>query len=334
MEDLTRREILFKGAGLALVTLGGALALPGGAGAIKQNEATKKMTVIKLGYLPLTDHLTIIALARMNFREVQVEPIKFSSWKDLAAALKGGAVDAAFALTPIGLELRRNQAPIKAILLGHRNGSVVTVKIGEEIKSVADLAGKKIAVPSRFSTHNILIRKILDDRKIDPSKVELLEMAPPEMVQSLASGQIQAFIVAEPFGAQAEMQKVGRVLILSKDIWPNHICCVLNIHEQFIKDNRTAVQELVDGLVDAGGFITREPQQAAKLSLGYLGQRPEVIAHVLTTPRDRVTFDQLFPTREDFAVTQSLMTRFKIAEGTVNLDEYIDPSFARKAYKL
>lgn len=334
MEDLTRREMLLKGAGLALVSLGGAWALPGGAQATKQNEAAKKMTAIKLGYLPITDHLTMIALARVNFKEVQVEPIKFSSWKDLAAAMKGDAIDAAFALTPIGLGLRRNQVPIKAILLGHRNGSVVTVKIGDEINSVADLAGRKIAIPSRFSTHNILIRKLLSDRKIDPSKVELIEMAPPEMVQALASGQIHAFIVAEPFGGQAELNKVGKTLILSKDIWPNHICCVLTIHEQLIRDKRAAVQELVDGLVDTGRFITRDPQQAARLSVSYLGQRPEVIAHVLTNPHDRVTFDQLFPVKEDFSQTQILMKQFKISEGAVNLDEYIDMSFARKAYKL
>lgn len=336
MQIISRRDFLRLGAGSLL--WGAALSLGLSACASRQENgssgAAPRGKTLRIGYLPITDHLTIIAHGRIKFAKAEWQPTKFASWPELAEALKAGAVEAAFALTPISLTLRQHGVPIKAVLLGHRNGSVLTVKAGEGIRSIGDLKGKRIAIPSKFSTHNILIRKILADRGIDASEVELFDMAPPEMVQALASGQIDGFIVAEPFGAQAELQGVGRVLILSKDIWPNHICCILNVREDLITNNREAVQELVNGLVETGQFIEANRSLAAQLSKDYLGQKPEVIEFVLNNPKDRVTFGNLLPTKEDFAATQRYMRLFGIEDNTVDLDAYIDDSFARAAYKV
>ncbi|RJX25772.1 MAG: ABC transporter substrate-binding protein [Dethiobacter sp.] len=336
MRELNRRSFLKVSGGIALL---GVATYMGVAGCgMKETEkiksASNQKTTLKLGYLPITDHLTLIALSRAAFSGVKVKAVKFASWPEIAESLKYGAIDAGFTLVPIGLELRQNGVPLKAVLLGHRNGSVITVKAGEEIQSLNDLRGKKVAIPSRFSTHNILIRKILAEKGIDALQVQLLELSPPEMVQALASGQIDAFIVAEPFGAQAELQKVGRVLMLSGEIWPDHICCVLNVREDFIEKGRDAIHELVNVLVDTGIFIENNPKEAAILSRDYLGQKPEVIEYVLTNPADRVTFHNLFPSREDFLATQLYMKEFNISTNTVDLDNYIDDSFARKAYNL
>ncbi len=335
MQNISRRDFIkLSGGGILLGT-----ALSAGLVGCGSNDAGKAGgqggPTIKLGYLPITDHLTVISHSQTKFQKLNLEPVKFSSWPELAEALKAGKIEAAFALTPISLTLRQKGAPIKGVLLGHRNGSVITVKVGNEINTVADLKGKTIAIPSKFSTHNILLRKILSEKGIDANKdLKIVDMAPPEMVQALASQQIGGFIVAEPFGGQAELQKVGKVLMLSKDIWPNHICCVLNVQEDIIAKYPEAVQELVDGVVAAGKFIEGNRSQAAGLSTKYLGQKQEVIFHVLTNPKDRVTYDNLLPTMDDLKATQDYMLNFGIAQKPVELAAYLDDSFARKAYKL
>jgi NitT/TauT family transport system substrate-binding protein len=286
---------------------------------------------LKIGYLPITDHLLMIAHEREQFKSVAIRPVKFSSWPELAEALKAGAVDGAFLLTPIGLTLRQKGVPVKVVLLGHRNGSVITVKNGGEINRVEDLKGKTIAVPSPFSTHNILLRKVLTEKHLDPNRdLKIIDMAPPEMVNALATGRIQGYIVAEPFGAQAEAQKVGKVLMLSKDIWHDHICCVLNLRENVIASHPEAVQEMVSGFLRTASFIEANPAQAAKISTKVLGQRPEIIEKVLTTPRDRLSFLNLVPHKPDFAATQDYMIKFGIAKQRTDLAHYLDDRFARK----
>lgn len=288
--------------------------------------------VLRIGYLPITDHLTVIAKARSSFHGVDLQPLRFSSWPELSEALKAGQLEGAFVLSPIALELRAKGVPIKAVLLGHRNGSVVTVRHDSDIHTASDLIGKTIAIPNRFSTHNILLHKLLEKEHVEPGKVKVIELPPPEMVNALATKRIDGFIVAEPFGAQAEAQGVGRVLILSRDIWSDHICCVLTLAERVIADSPDAVQELVNGLVDTSHFIERDPSGAAQASKPFLGQNVEVILRALTSPRGRVTFDHLSPEVSDFAATQDALHRFGISDTKVDLATYVDDHFGKAAY--
>lgn len=321
---MNRREFL-KASGLVLAA---ATTAPGLVGNVLAGGA--KVT-LKIGYLPLSDHLLMIAAEREQFKTVDIKPVKFSSWPEIAEALKNGAIDGAFLLTPIGLTLRQKRVPVKVVLLGHRNGSALTVRNNIGINRVEDLKGKIVAVPSPFSTHNILLRKLLTEKHIDPARdLKIIDMAPPEMVNALATGRIHGYIVAEPFGAQAEAQKVGKVLTLSKDIWPNHICCVLNFRETVIGSHPEAVQELVSGFTRTAAFIEANPALAAKGSTKILGQKPEIIERVLTSPRDRISFHNLVPAKADFAATQDYMVKFGITKDKVDLGSYLDDRFARK----
>lgn len=289
-------------------------------------------TPLRIGYLPITDHLTIVAKAREESSTLDLQPVKFGSWPELAEALKAGAIDGAFALGPIGLTLRQKGVPIRAVLLGHRNGSVLTVRAGSDIKQPADLKGHTVAIPNRFSTHNILLHKLLAGAGLNADRdVKIIELAPPEMVNALSTGRIDAFIVAEPFGAQAELQKVGRVLILSKDIWPDHICCILNLRQDVIDRDPVAVQALVTSLVRTGHFITKDASAAARASKAFLGQKPEVIEHVLTKPRGRVTYERLVPELADLKATQDALVDYGIQKERVDLGAYLDDRFAKKA---
>lgn len=329
MATMDRRQFLKWSAGI-LVAGGLGLGLPG---CERPGEKGGRVS-LRLGYLPITDHLTLIAHACYTFQSLNLVPVKYGSWPELAEALRAGAVDAAFLLTPLGLTLRRQGAAVRAVLLGHRNGSVLTVSSRAGFGDILGLRGKNIAIPSRFSTHYLLLRRLLSDRGMEAGAIRYTDMAPPEMVQALATGRIDGFIVAEPFGAQAEILDVGRVMILSKDIWKDHICCVLNIREPFMEKYPEAVQDLVSGLVDTGRFIEAKRQEAAVLSLPYLGQAREVMDFVLNTPKDRVTYGDLFPAQVDFHETLEDMRRFAVWDGAVlDLGTYLEPSFARKAYE-
>ena len=298
--------------------------------ASRGTRAESERVHIRLGHLPITDHLTIIAAARARFEKVTLEPVKFASWPELAEALKAGSLEAAFALTPISLTLRQKGVPIRIVLLGHRNGSVLLA--ANDIAKVSDLRGKTVAIPSRFSTHNLLLRRLLAREEMDADRdLKLVELPPPEMVQALARGGISAFIVAEPFGAQAELRKLGKVLALSKDIWPNHVCCALNAREDLIAAHPEAVQELASSLTAAGHFATEHPKEAAQLSKPFLGQDPAVVLHAMTEPKGRVTYDDLVPTLADLSATQDDMLKYKLATAQVDLRAFLDDRFALAA---
>jgi NitT/TauT family transport system substrate-binding protein len=155
------------------------LACLGPAPVVRAESSTPKPT-LTIGYLPITDHLTIIAKERKTFTQSELKPVKFGSWPELAEALKAGAVDGAFVLSPIAINLRQKGAPLRAVLLGHRNGSVITVRADGDIHTPADLKGRTVAIPSRFSTHNILLHRLLEKFNLDPDKdLKIIELTPP-----------------------------------------------------------------------------------------------------------------------------------------------------------
>jgi len=113
-----------------------------------------------------------------------------------------------------------------------------------------------IAVPNRYSNQRLLIFKALREHGLSITNVTLVEMPPPDMPVALLSHSVDAVTSGEPFMAQTELDGYGRVLYLTKDVWPNFISCVLAVDENAIKNQRPEVQRLVDGIARSAGICS------------------------------------------------------------------------------
>ncbi|MWV61416.1 twin-arginine translocation pathway signal protein [Helicobacter saguini] len=283
---------------------------------------------VKIGYLPITDHLVIIANALPDSKQ-KFTHLKFASWADIAQAFSSGAIDGAFLLAPLALKIHAQGVKIKALMAAHRNGSALVVSSKGNIDNVSKLKGSKIAIPSRFSIHYILLCELLAKNNIDLKDVKLIDMSPTEMVAQLATGGIDAFIVAEPFAIQAQTIGVGRVLILSKDIRANHICCLFCASENLYSDKNLATN-LVSSFVNAANFITNNPSKASEISKQFLGQKPEII-DALLKQKDRVIYKHLKLQQDEVALIAKNAKDLNL--GNFNVDNFIDSSFLDSVYK-
>src|SRR3989338_10497111 len=109
----------------------------------------------KIGFLPITDHLLLgISKERdgANFKNLELETTKFGDWATISEALRSGNLDGAFLLAPLAYQSKLKDAPVKVVMLGHRDGSALIVKVRDGINTVKDLKGTTIAIPHRFST--------------------------------------------------------------------------------------------------------------------------------------------------------------------------------------
>ena len=77
----------------------------------------------------------------------------------------------------------------------------------------------------------------------------------PDMPAALLLAAVDAIISGEPFMAQTEMDGYGRVLFMTKDVWPEFISCVLAVRER--TDSRRAGRSsaLVDGIASSGKWL-------------------------------------------------------------------------------
>ncbi len=300
-------------------------------------ESERKM---KIGFLPVTCHLTCPVtdfINRQTTGEGLFEPLKFSGWPELKEAFLSGHTRATFILAPMAIALREQGVPIKIVYLGHRDGTALMVHKDSNIRSMADLRGKTVAVPNRYSNQRLLIFRALNNAGMSINDIKLIEMPPPDMPAALYSKSVDAVTSGEPFMGQCELDGYGRVLYLTKDIWPNFISCVLAVHEQEIRDHPDAVRKLVTGIADSGMWLEDgmdKRMAAAKfVSKDYYNQNPRLLEFVLSKPPDRVTYSNLSLQRDNFKEIEELGRQSGILKGTADFDDYVDVSFSDEVEK-
>lgn len=288
----------------------------------------------KVGFIPVTCHLTCPVTDFIN-KELHgqgtFDPVKFNGFPELKEAFLSGYLPATFILAPLAMSLREQGVKIKIVYLGHRDGTAVMVHKDSGIWRMQDLKGKRIAVPNRYSNQRLLFFRALNDAGMTIDDVELIELPPPDMPAALATRSVDAISSGEPFMAQTELDGYGRVLWLTKDVWPNFISCVLAVHEDAITKHRDLVQQLVDGIASSGKWIDQSMDHrmdaAQFVSKHYYHQHPRLLTYVLSKPPDRVKYTNLSLRRPDFEEIEKLGRQSGILQGTAGFDDYCDPSF-------
>lgn len=300
-------------------------------GAKKETQTRQKFRV---GFLPVTCHLTCPVTDFINHSMTGdgiFEPVRFNGWPELKEAYLSGYTPATFILAPMAMALREQGVPIKIVYLGHRDGTAMMVHRKSDIFRIEDLRGKKVAVPNRYSNQRLLLFRAFNERHIDLKEVTLLEMPPPDMPAALYSRAVDAISSGEPFMGQTELDGYGRILYLTKDIWPNFISCVLAVHEDAIKNRRADVQALVDGIARSGKWLDQTMDHRMEASQfvakNYYNQDPRLLTFVLSKPPDRVKYTNLNLVRKDFEEIEKLGIQAGILKGTAHFEDYADPSF-------
>jgi NitT/TauT family transport system substrate-binding protein len=295
----------------------------------------------KVGFLPVTCHLTcpVNHYIQEHLRgEGGFEPIRFSGWPELKEAFLSKYTDATFILAPMAMKLREEGINVKIIYLGHRDGTALMVHKDSGIFRIEDLRGKKVAVPNRFSNQRLLLFKVLKERGLTFGDIQLLEMPPPDMPAALYSKAVDAISSGEPFMGQTELDGYGRILYLTKDVWPGFISCVLAVREDVIRNERARVQALVDGIAASGVWLDRtmdnRMQAAQFVSKHYYNQDPRLLEFVLSKPPDRVKYTNLNVRRPDFEEIERLGREAGILEGKASFDDYADPTFVKEGTRI
>jgi NitT/TauT family transport system substrate-binding protein len=259
------------------------------------------------------------------------EPVRFGGWPELKEAFLSGHTDATFILAPLAMKLREDGVPVKIVYLGHRDGTALMVHKDSGIVRIRDLKGKTVAVPNRYSNQRFLIYKVLKDQGMSLSDVNLIEMPPPDMAAALYARAVDGITSGEPFMGQTEMDGYGRVLYLTKDVWPEFISCVLAVREDVIQKDRARVQALVDGIARSGVWLDKtmdnRMQAAQFVSKHYYNQDPRLLEFVLSKPPDRVKYTNLSLRRPDFEEIEAIGKESGILNGTAHFEDYCDPSF-------
>lgn len=271
------------------------------------------MTVdLHLGYVPLVDAAPLIVAEALGFAEEENLRLVLHtapSWASLRDMLAQGQVDAAQMLAPlpvaIALGLIRGPARFDALSVLNINGNVIGISqpLAERMRRTgysfdfkdAGLAGRallaaagklRIGVPFAFSMHCELVHYWLGALGADPARLDIRTVPPPRMAEAIASGEIDAFCVGEPWGSVAVEIGAGTLLLPCAAIWSNAPEKVLAARAGWAEEKPAIAGQLLRAVWRAGRWLgaTENRMIASELlaAPGRLAVSPELIERALT----------------------------------------------------
>jgi NitT/TauT family transport system ATP-binding protein len=279
---------------------------------------------IRIGFLPLVDAALPILAREQGFGEaegLEIELVRDMTWATVRDRLLYGHTDAAHLVAPLAIATAlgrgRPAVPIAVPFVLGLNGNAITlalpladqvldddalgdpVKLGARLREVALAragAGKRLrfGVVHRYSSHNYMLRYWLAAIGIRPDiDVEIVTTSPPFAADALASGEIDGICVGEPWNSIAVDRGVGRIALVTAQVWRRGVEKVLAMRTETVDANPDLVRRLVRALhVAAAHFIdpaTREESAAILARAAYLDAPVDPIARAIS---DRVRLVQ------------------------------------------
>ena len=285
--------------------------------------------IVRLGYMPVITNLAAPLLdeATRIGDGLRFKALKFSSFAEMAEALRNDEIQAAFIIAPLAIVLKQQGVDIRIIAIGNRHESTLVTRRELGIDRFEDLAGKTVAVPMRYSGHNLLLLREIEKRGLD-GQVKIVEMNPPDMAAAMTAKTLDAYFVGEPFAAQTLKNGYSSLLFHAEDLWPNFICNLVIAKESLIAREPEMIRRLGRGIAAAGGWAKTNQREAAAIASRYWSQDVDLILYAMNNPENRIVYDRYRPRPEEIQEIADLMVKCGLLNDN-QLGTLIDDTFTR-----
>lgn len=275
-------------------------------------ETLEKPNII-VGYVPVNDCAPFaIAWEKGLFRKygLNVTLSREASWANSRDGIIFGRLDASPVVSGAVTNARTGaegarRAPLCAAMTIHRHGNAMTMNramwnaglrpwqeyngdlaaFGKDMRSYFESQpqDQRIwAVVLSSSIYEYFVRYLAASMDIDPSKeFRLIIIPPPQMVNNMRIGAMQAYMVAEPWNTRAIAgnEGVGFTFAQGRQIWEGHPDRVLAVRESFIEENPKTYRSLVKALIEACQYCSKPEnrEEVAKLitERAFTGAKPK-----------------------------------------------------------
>jgi len=262
---------------LCLVLVSGCL------GEKRQSTADKTYKAIRFGYI-MSDQLHSPAVMVMKEKKlleaagIGVEWIEYQTGAYAMTDMMGGSL--AFACTgcvPV-ISAHAESGGLAIIAGSNQEGSSLVVK--EDIKTVADLAGKKIATPGVGSIQDLLLEMLAFDNGI---KIKNVAMKVSEMPLFLKNGEVDGFLAWAPHPTSAAISGSGYEILSAGTVLPGYQCCVLSTTENMVRDDPETVRQLMKVYLEAYQWFLDNMEESIKMLSSVTGVAEDVIREAMNT---------------------------------------------------
>jgi NitT/TauT family transport system substrate-binding protein len=300
-----------------------------------------ELRTIRLGYIPVMIFAPIyVGIERGYFAEqgLKLELTALQGGSDSVVQLAAGNFDVAVGGAGAGL-LNAASTGIKFKIVAPMHSEkpplttplVISAKRKDEIKSVTDLKGKKVAINATGAATEYWLGEALKKHGMTFDDIQLTSLAFRDVPAALESGSLDASMLGEPLVTTNKDQ--GIISVLADDFINGFTATYLYMGEPIIQDEPEAALGFMKAYLKAcrdlqGDYAKNDPE-IAKIIEKYTQVPADVVARAAApqyNPDGTLPVDDLNTLQEYFLARGELQYKEPI-----DLSPFIDESLAKTA---
>jgi len=292
---------------------------------------------VRFGYLQSDlHHLAFFVATEKGFfrnigAKVEIAGV-FRAGPEMMSAFATDALDIGYVgAAPTVTATANAKVGLSILAQANLEGSALVIRKDGTARSLRDLRGNVIAIPGHSTVQDFLLGRMLRQTGMTTGDVQTIVMKPPEMIGALDQKQIDGFIAWEPHPAKAVTMGVGKVLLRSGEIWPDHPCCVLVVSKKFSQAHPEIIRNIVQAHVRATRFIRDNPAESLKIAREYTGMDEKTVK--LAIKNIKFEFHPAIEGLEEYVQYMMESRYIKIADPSGFSRGLVDKSFLYPADK-
>lgn len=251
-------------------------------------------------------------LAPKNVKVSWVGP--FNAYAPAAEALNADSIDVTVGSSSAAISsvVGSSQISLFAYQWDAGDSSGILVPKDSPIKSLQDLAGKRIAV-NRGGTGDYHLTKALEKAGVPSDRVTRAFLSPVDSAAAFVNGHVDAWSAWSIYYTIALLEQNARLLITAKDL-DSQNAVIYAVRSQFAKDHPDVLRELLAELQASARWARDHREEAAKLWVQELKLSPAVADQISRYEiREPVTVGEkelvALESLNDWLVSQNLIPR-------------------------
>jgi NitT/TauT family transport system substrate-binding protein len=243
-----------------------AVGIGAGVGVLGAPAIAQSRPKVKVGYLHTlaVDGQIWTGIDRGNFAKhnVELDLVQFTTGLELFQAMIGGSIEMLATGAVISNFPARGQG--RMFLVNDVEFATAQLWVhGDQVKSFADLKGKKISTTTGTTAH-VFLDTALRANNVDPKDVEVVNQRMSEAVTSFISGAVPAVALWVPFNIPVkEKVKDAKMLSDASAYYPKAaIVGGWATREDFYEKNRQTCANIIRGWAEANDYMIANSEAA------------------------------------------------------------------------
>lgn len=201
-----------------------------------------------------------------------IQLLDYPSATEVSRALRNGDLEVAALTLDETLSLAETNPDIRVVLITDVSNGGDAIVTQPYIKTLTDLKGQRVGVESN-ALGAFVIARALEQVGLSTSDLQIVSLGISEHEYAFEQGTVDAVVTFEP--VRSNLLNQGANLVFDSTQIPGEIVDVLVVPEHVIKNQKSALEKLIQGWFLALDYLDENPQDAAQRMAPREGVSPE-----------------------------------------------------------